>query len=175
MLGSIQPHTLTAKKQTMQHLYSIARGRMQMGVAIMLSLMFALISFSEALQFVSLETASWEKPKYFTGKLLGVSASVILHTDTNSAMVSLSGIPVGGTISGSARFGAEDDVDDIVVDEPLKSALSARFVKIVNVHHDSMSGVVGVTVSLPVFGERTIVLTQPPLPPLGTRTTLEGI
>jgi len=97
-------------------------------------------------------------PALFKGGLMGVSARVLLSRDTNSAIVTLSGIPVGGKVSGKARFGCGGK-NDIIIDEPLKSILSRRFVDIVHAHHDKRSDRVHVIATLPLgLGTHTIVL-----------------
>ena len=97
------------------------------------------------------------KGETFKGGLLGVSAEVVLYREAQFAVISLSGIPVGGHVSGNAEFGR--DQDDIVIHEPLRGVLRRRFVKIVNAHYDEASGRVLVTARLPLgLGTHTITL-----------------
>jgi len=63
----------------------------------------------------------------FRGSLLGVHADVSLDTDTQKASIDLRGIPLGGRLKGTARF-SDGEGSDVVVDEPLKSALDRRLV-----------------------------------------------
>ena len=101
----------------------------------------------------------WAKNELFTGKLLGVSAEVLLCRNLNCAIVSLSGVPLGGKVSGVARLGNADS-DELIVEEPLKGVLARRLVHLVNAVHDELSDQVNVTVNLPLFGKQTIILTR---------------
>ena len=94
---------------------------------------------------------------------MGVSAEVILDRQGKRATVSLSGVPVGGRVSGKAELGdgGKGGEESIVIHEPLKSMLARRFVKIVDARHDEASDCVLVVVRLPLaLGKRTIVLTR---------------
>ena len=94
----------------------------------------------------------------FTGGLLGVSADVVLCMRTKHAFIELSGIPLGGSLKGTARFHSGEG-SAIVVDEPLNSALKRRFVKIVGARFDRAKDMVYVTVQLPlILGTQTISL-----------------
>jgi hypothetical protein len=94
----------------------------------------------------------------FTGGLLGVSADVVLCMQTQHASIELSGIPLGGSLKGTARF-HNGEGSDVVVDEPLNSALKRRFVKIVGARFDRAEDMVYVTVKLPLLlGTQTISL-----------------
>lgn len=101
----------------------------------------------------------WAKNELFTGGLLGVSAEVLLCRHLNCAIVSLSGVPLGGRVSGVARLGTADS-DKLIVEEPLKGVLARRLVKLVNATHDELSDQVSVIVDLPFFGKQTILLTR---------------
>ena len=99
------------------------------------------------------------KPEVFSGGLLGVSAKVTLHRDSDYALVSLSGIPIGGAVSGRARFGRGGDEESVVVEEPLKGVLARRFVKLIEAKQDETTNRVLVTMQLPMgLGKHTIEL-----------------
>jgi hypothetical protein len=94
----------------------------------------------------------------FTGGLLGVSADVSLCIKTQHASIELSGIPLGGTLKGTARFHSGEG-SSVLVDEPLDSALKRRFVKIIGARFDRSEDRVYVTVKLPLLlGTQTIAL-----------------
>ena len=93
----------------------------------------------------------------FEGGLLGVSADVVLHRDAKVAVISLSGVPIGGRVEGKAELGSGED--DVVIHEPLRGVLARRFVKIVSARHDAATDRVLVTARLPLgLGTHTIVL-----------------
>lgn len=94
----------------------------------------------------------------FVGGLLGVSADVRLCVGKKTANIELSGIPLGGTLKGVARF-QNGHYGDVVVDEPLKTQLRRRFVKIVEARYAEEEDRVFVTVKLPLLlGTQTILL-----------------
>jgi hypothetical protein len=94
----------------------------------------------------------------FVGGLMGVHADVTLCMDTKHAAIKLSGIPLGGTLEGTARF-SDDEGSIVVVDEPLRTSLHRRFVNIVGVNFDRERDKVYVTVKLPfLLGTRTIMM-----------------
>lgn len=94
----------------------------------------------------------------FRGSLLGVHADVSLDTDTQKASIDLRGIPLGGRLKGTARF-SDGEGSDVVVDEPLKSALDRRLVRISSAAFDRVDGVVRVTIQLPfLLGKHTLEL-----------------
>ena len=96
----------------------------------------------------------------YVGGMLGVSARVLLCRKSDNAHITLSGIPVGGTVSGSARFGNGSE-EKVVVGEPLAGTLRRRFVKIVEAEHKQASDTVVVVARLPlVLGTQTIVLVR---------------
>lgn len=94
----------------------------------------------------------------FVGGLMGVRADVTLCMATQHATISLQGMPLGGRLQGTARFsGGEGSC--VVVDEPLKSQLSRRFVSIASAELDRVNDRVYVVVRLPfLIGTQRIVL-----------------
>jgi hypothetical protein len=103
--------------------------------------------------------ASPEREVY-VGGMLGVSARVVLCRKRENAQITLSGIPVGGTVSGTARFGRGSE-EKVVVGEPLAGTLRRRFVRIVEAEHKEASDTVVVVARLPlVLGTQTIVLVR---------------
>ena len=98
------------------------------------------------------------KTERFVGGLLGVSAKVDLCLLKEYAFISISGIPIGGKISGTATF-SNGEGSNVVINEPLKTSLSRRLVKIVDARFDRRADVVYVEVHLPfLIGKHTIKL-----------------
>lgn len=102
--------------------------------------------------------------EHFSGSLLGVRANVQLDRRNRRAHIELKGAVFAGSVSGIARF-ASDSVssaiasDNVVIEEPLKSALSRRFVSISEARHDPARDEVVVTAKLPIgLGKHRIVL-----------------
>lgn len=96
----------------------------------------------------------------FVGGMMGVSADVSLCMATQHAEIRLSGIPLGGILEGTARF-TEGEGSDVLVEEPLRTSLRRRFVKIVDAKFDRETDRVLVTIKLPLLlGTQTIVLTR---------------
>ena len=89
---------------------------------------------------------------------MGVSAKVELCFVSSTAMVELSGIRLGGSLSGTAHF-VGDEGSEVSIDEPLASQLRRRFVRIVDVECDRAEDLVRVTVRLPLIpGTQKITL-----------------
>lgn len=100
----------------------------------------------------------------FTGGLMGVSADVTLCEAEQKAVIKLSGLPLGGTLRGSASF-LDGEGSRVVVHEPLKTSLRRRFVRIVATRFDRANDVVEVTVKLPLLlGTQTIRLARARVP-----------
>lgn len=97
-------------------------------------------------------------PELYVGGMLGVSAKVLLCRESERAQITLSGLPIGGTVSGNARFGTGAE-EQVVVEEPLAGTLRRRFVKIVEARHDVRSDSVVVVARLPLLlGTQTVTL-----------------
>lgn len=79
-----------------------------------------------------------------------------------TARITLSGIPMGGTVKGEASFSDAEATESgsLVVSEPLASVLRRRAVRLVSAAYDEASDTVRVTAKLPVFGTRNIVLAR---------------
>ena len=87
----------------------------------------------------------------YSGKLLGVTATASF--EDRVANIELSGVPLGGRLCGAAWF---DEGGELVVDSALSGALRRRLVRLHTVHeHEDR---VEVTLSVPVFGTRTVWL-----------------
>ena len=105
------------------------------------------------------------KTERFVGGLLGVSAKVDLCHLKEYAFISISGIPIGGTISGTASF-SHGEGSRVVINEPLKTSLRRRMVSIVDARFDRRADVVYVEVHLPfLIGTKTIKLERENLQP----------
>lgn len=104
------------------------------------------------------------KEEVFEGKLMGVRALVVLMRAQKKALITLSGIPIGGKATGEAAF--EDpsahEQGGVVVSEPLAGVLRRRGVSIVDAAYDKASDTVKVAARLPIFGVCRIVLSRRP-------------
>ena len=102
------------------------------------------------------------KEEFFAGGLLGVRAEVVLMRHAKKARITLSGIPMGGTVTGEASFSDAEATESgsLVVSEPLASVLHRRAVRLVSAAYDKASDTVKVTAKLPIFGTRNIVLAR---------------
>jgi hypothetical protein len=102
--------------------------------------------------------------EHFTGGLLGVRANVQLDRSNRRAHIELRGPVFAGSVAGVARFASNSassaiSSDAVLIDEPLKSALSKRFVSISSASHDPSRDEVVVTAKLPMgLGKHKIVL-----------------
>lgn len=96
-------------------------------------------------------------PLKYKGGLLGVKAELLLFRKQERAVVTLKGIPLGGTISGIARF--DKDGFNVDLDPELELALNRRRVKIegAGAFHDYSK--VWVLIQLPLgLGRHTLSL-----------------
>lgn len=114
--------------------------------------------------FSKLKPVHWSPTPHsgerFVGGLMGVHADVTLCLATKHAAIKLSGIPLGGTLQGTARF-SDGEGSSVVVDEPLRSSLRRRFVNIVGAKFDRQRDRVYVTVQLPfLLGTQTIMMAR---------------
>jgi hypothetical protein len=93
----------------------------------------------------------------YTGGLLGVSATALLHE--KKALITLSGIPFGGSITGDATFLGSGIGGPVRIGEPLASALKLRRISIRSVHRNSDTEI-SVVLGLPILGDRTVKLVR---------------
>ena len=124
-------------------------------------LFFTLVHTVVALRLPSsLTTFAPEHAEHFHGGLLGVTADVKLCLSSQRAHITLKGLPLGGTLAGTARF-HNGEGSDVQIDEPLRGALKRRLVKIVRAEFDRRKDVVFVTVTLPfLLGTHTLALNR---------------
>lgn len=94
----------------------------------------------------------------YVGGLLGVTVHLELHETRQRAELSLSGVPVGGRLAGSAAFAA--DGRTVIMDPELATALRRRLCSVVDVVLSPDGTTVRVRVALPLFGIRTVTLRQ---------------
>ena len=93
----------------------------------------------------------------YDGGLLGVKASVILDRKSETAFVNLRGAPIGGSLSGMAKFKA--DGESVEVESQLYHALGRRGVSIVNAGAYKDYSYVWVRVKLPLgLGTHRMIL-----------------
>lgn len=93
----------------------------------------------------------------YHGSLLGVKADITLYPLSERAIITLTGIPLGGKVTGVAKFG-KDEVS-VELDEQLGKALRWRRVKIeaAGAFHDYSK--VWVLIQLPLgLGRHTLSL-----------------
>lgn len=95
------------------------------------------------------------RPLQFTGSRFGVRADVDLDLATQLASVRLSGLPLGGVISGTATL---NDAGDPVLDQSLQSALARRGVSVEAVDMDLGLRSCKVVASLPFLRRMSITL-----------------
>jgi hypothetical protein len=102
--------------------------------------------------------------EHFSGSLMGVKADVQLDRRNRRAHIQLRGVVFAGGVSGIARFASNSASsaiasENVVIQEPLKSALARRFVSIDEARHDPSRDEVVVTAKLPMgLGKHSIVL-----------------
>lgn len=97
--------------------------------------------------------------EHFSGTFYGVSADVALNMNTRVAHVTLRGYPIAGTVEGDGWLKEPDKERGEVVLEPTFAArLARRFVVIQWASLDRAKHVVTVYVSVPILGERALVL-----------------
>lgn len=101
--------------------------------------------------FLVLALAFCAPVQRYSGHLLGVTATASF--ENRVAQIELDGVPLGGRLSGAAWF---DNEGELVVDSVLSRALRRRLVRLHTVREHE--GRVEVTLSVPVFGTRTVSL-----------------
>ena len=70
----------------------------------------------------------------FRGAFYGVSAIVALNRDAHTANVTLRGLPIGGTLTGTAWHPSGVDGGEIVLEERFAAALKQRLVTLEGVY-----------------------------------------
>lgn len=104
--------------------------------------------------------------EHFSGSLLGVRADVRLDRRRRRAFIELRGAVFAGRAAGVARFAsgtfaAKSGSDNVVIEEPLRSILARRFVKICRANYDERTDQVEVVARLPVpLGSHRILLSR---------------
>ena len=94
-------------------------------------------------------------PVTFTGALMGVHVWLDLYEKHRWAHVRLSGVPVGGRLEGKAVFGWRGKV---VMDDAFERSLRRRFCSVTGVARSDDGQSVVVNVTLPIVGQKSIVL-----------------
>ena len=118
--------------------------------AALVLLAHSLTSFQMLAGMTSPLQASRLRSTRFVGGLLGVSADVDLCESNSLATIKLWGVPLGGTLRGTATF-SDGEGSSVEIHEPLKTALRRRFVRVVAVRYDSDANEVVVVVRLPLL------------------------
>lgn len=95
----------------------------------------------------------------FQGRMLGVRARVALDMDTRKARIELLGAPMGGYVQGVGWLtDPKAEAGKVVVDREFARKLARRFVSITHAGLNRRARTVSVTVTVPVFGQQTLVL-----------------
>lgn len=96
----------------------------------------------------------------FQGSLYGVTATAELDLYSRKARVQLSGLVLGGGLSGTGWLESSTDSDrgTVVLDDELAAALAWRRVKIVSASLDRETDTVTICATIPVLGFQKIVL-----------------
>lgn len=89
---------------------------------------------------------------HYAGGFFGVSAEVALNERDGVAALELAGVPVGGRLTGNARF---DAAGGVRLDPLLEETLARRFVSVLSVRR-TREDVVEVVLRLPVLGVRKL-------------------
>lgn len=90
----------------------------------------------------------------YSGSMLGVSAAAQLDVREGIAFVRLAGLPLGGTLTGRAWL-AHDGAPRL--DENLRRALSSRGSRVERAVLEP-NGSLAITLTLPLFGRRVLVM-----------------
>lgn len=100
------------------------------------------------------------RTRRFRGSLYGVTATVEMDLSTRKAAVELSGLVLGGGLSGTGWLNDPEEVDkgSVVLDDDLAAALAWRGVRIVSASLDRETDSVSIGVTIPVLGFQRIVL-----------------
>jgi hypothetical protein len=95
----------------------------------------------------------------FQGSLYGVTATVELDLYSRKANVQLSGVVLGGGLSGTGWLeSADGDKGTVVLDDNLATALAWRRVTIVSASLDRETDSVTICATIPILGFQKIVL-----------------
>ena len=95
----------------------------------------------------------------FQGGMLGVRARVSLDMDTRKARIELMGAPMGGYVQGVGWLrDPKAEAGGVVVDQEFARKLARRMVGIRHAALNRRTRTVSVTVTVPIFGQQTLVL-----------------
>jgi len=104
-----------------------------------------------------------EPMAHFEGSFYGVHARVALNMNTRLAHVSLSGIPLGGSLEGEGWLqGAGAESGPVVLRGDFQARLARRYVAISRASLDRRAKTVTVWASVPLLGEVEMVLNEVP-------------
>ena len=92
----------------------------------------------------------------YSGKLLGVSANVLLDNNSNRAVIHLRGVPLGGSIIGFARFKPEGE--GVEMDDYMHRQLERRGIEIENVGAYEDLSYLWIRIKLPLLGTHRMIL-----------------
>jgi hypothetical protein len=92
----------------------------------------------------------------YSGYMLGVSCDCTLYRNNRYASLTLSGIPIGGRLSGLAWF--QNDRRTVVLDPELKQAVARRRTEIQQAYHNFNDDTLHIILKLPVFGTKSMIL-----------------
>jgi len=98
---------------------------------------------------------------HFEGSFYGVYARVALNMNTRVAHVTLSGIPLGGSLEGEGWLkSAGTESGPVVLQEEFAARLARRYVEISRASLDRGAKTVTVWASVPLLGEIEMVLNE---------------
>ena len=130
----------------------------------MLSFSFVAIPSPKAtvLQFkntLMTKMGATENVQQYSGRFYGVGADVVLNMRTRVAMVTLSGVPLGGTVSGKGWL-ANDACESgkVILESGFEALLKRRFVSVHGASLDRSARTVTVHAKIPVVGVLTLTL-----------------
>lgn len=99
--------------------------------------------------------------EHFEGSFFGVTARVDLNMRTRVAQVHLTGVPLGGYISGTGQLqDPSKDAGTVVLDPKFEKRLRRRLVTIYSATFDPKARTVTVAVKIPVIGVVELTLTH---------------
>ena len=104
-----------------------------------------------------------EPTTHFEGSFYGVYARVALNMNTRVAHVTLSGIPLGGSLEGEGWLkSAGTESGTVVLQDEFAARLARRYVEISRASLDRHARTVTVWASVPLLGEIEMVLNEIP-------------
>ena len=130
----------------------------------MLSWSFVAISLPKAtaLQFKNTRMAKMgatNNVQQYSGRFYGVGADIVLNTRTRIVMVTLSGVPLQGTVSGKGWLANDfSESGKVFLESSFEAFLKRRFVSVHGASLDRSAHTATVHAKIPVVGVLTLTL-----------------